>query len=385
LTDLIDRVTRSYEREKQENIIAVCADDLPLTYEAITAEWLTNVLCAEEPGAQVISYKLDEKDDGTSNRRRIFITYNQAGMDARLPTSVFCKASHALANRITYAFTGVGKIETIFYNKVRPYLDIEIPVPFLANHNDQTFNSIIMLEDLSDQAYFCTEDTAISLEMAEGQMKLLAGIHGRFENNNNINAEVLGLSSWPQFFQACAKNSLEKYCALGFQTAQAQIPPRIFERAAEIWPATLKSVEEHNSLPATLLHGDCHLKQWYVREDTSTPVMGLADWQCCSFGGWARDVSYCIATSLDVEGRRAWERELLQIYLDAYFSAGGTPISFDNAWRLYQRNMLSALAWWTITLTPAPNQPEMQPRGTALKFIARITQAIDDIEALDAF
>jgi hypothetical protein len=36
---------------------------------------------------------------GTANRRRIYTTWNEAGKQAGLPASVFCKATHDLENR----------------------------------------------------------------------------------------------------------------------------------------------------------------------------------------------------------------------------------------------------------------------------------------------
>lgn len=45
--------------------------------------------------------------------------------------------------------------------------------------------------------------------------------------------------------------------------------------------------------------------------------------------------------------------------------------------------MLSALAWWTMMLTPAGDMPDMQPRDTAVEFIRRLAIAIDDLGSLD--
>ena len=113
--------------------------------------------------------------------------------------------------------------------------------------------------------------------------------------------------------------------------------------------------------------------------------MGLADWQCATKGHWSRDVSYAIACGLTVEDRRAWERDLLRYYLDRLQAAGGERISFDDAWTHYRQQMFHALSWWTVTLAPAADMPDMQPRDTSLEFLARITHAVDDLESLDSF
>lgn len=53
------------------------------TYEAITPEWLSAVLARNTTGAAVVSHTLGPVDDGTSNRRRIAIEWNDAGRAAR--------------------------------------------------------------------------------------------------------------------------------------------------------------------------------------------------------------------------------------------------------------------------------------------------------------
>jgi hypothetical protein len=60
--------------------------------ESVTDEWLTTVICRQEPGARVLSYSLDKPDDGNTSRRRIFLSYNGAGEAAGLPIALFCKS-----------------------------------------------------------------------------------------------------------------------------------------------------------------------------------------------------------------------------------------------------------------------------------------------------
>ena len=63
--------------------------------------------------------------------------------------------------------------------------------------------------------------------------------------------------------------------------------------------------------PRTVIHGDVHIGNAYQVPDD----FGLLDWQLMRVATWANDVSYPILTALDVEERRASERELLRHYL----------------------------------------------------------------------
>lgn len=55
-------------------------------------------------------------------------------------------------------------------------------------------------------------------------------------------------------------------------------------------------------------------------------ALTVVDWQLINIGPLFIDVSYFLGGSLEVEDRRAWTDELLQIYSDALSEAAGTPI-----------------------------------------------------------
>ena len=129
-------------------------------------------------------------------------------------------------------------------------------------------------------------------------------------------------------------------------------------------------------------HNDLHLKNWFTRPDGE---MGVNDWQNCCKGNWSRDFAYCVSTGTVPEKRRAWERELLQYYLDELYARGGPRLDFADAFRLYRQQLFAALAWWTGTLGQPPDAPAMQPPATSLEFIRRMAIAIDELDALDSF
>lgn len=381
---LIGRIQTAYERDMQSPVVATKASDLPLSYEAITADWLTSVLCKNHPGAKVLEHSLSEPDNGSANRRKIYLTYNSEGQAAGLPTALFCKATHDLQNRLVLGISGGARCEVLFYGDVRPHLGIEAPVSYHANINLDSFNSIILLNDLSDEvSEFCNDKTQINKARAQSQMRLLGEFHGRIYGSAQLQKVIEEFPTWPEFFANTLGFGMKEGSSEGFLKAKEVIPPRLYQRFDEVWPATEKSVEFHNQQPIhTLAHGDVHLKNWYV---AGNGEMGLSDWQCCGRAHWGRDVAYTISTALTPENRRLWERDLLELYLDSLQAAGGPAVSFDEAWTVYRQQLMTALTWWTVTLTPPPGLPDMQPRDTTLEFIRRISTAIDDLGSLDAF
>lgn len=107
-----------------------------------------------------------------------------------------------------------------------------------------------MLDDIGEQVTFCGHAEPIDLHQAHGQIALLAGLHDRFHGCADLTGQ-LELNIWPDFLANAVSLRQEHSANHGFQAAEQQIPARLFARYEDIWPATV-------------LHGDCHLKQWYV-------------------------------------------------------------------------------------------------------------------------
>ena len=379
---LTGEVTAAHNRLMHGKRALRTRDDIPHSYESITSEWLTAVICADVSDAVIVNHKLDTPDDGTSNRRRIYLEYNEAGTVRGLPASVFCKAAFDVKNKILLAHTCGPLLERVFYSQVRSRLDIEAPRALYAAYDPKSFTGLIILEDLRGKVSFCDEKTKMSRQRAESQLRLLAALHGHYFQSPEFANSLEDVMFWPDRFHRMASFHLRDICEAGFRAAKDVLPPELFARESEVWPATLNAVERHRVLPQTLTHGDVHLKNWYV---TKGGEMGLSDWQALTRGHWSRDIAYAISCALEVEDRRAWEADLIRYYLDRLGTEGGPKVTFDEAWLNYRQQLLHALAWWTGTLTPTPDMPDMQPQETAIEFIRRFGAAINDHHALDSF
>ncbi|MDT9601084.1 phosphotransferase [Sphingosinicella rhizophila] len=378
----LDAIRQAFAHEQLDRPLARKASDIPVSYEAITPDWLTAVICHGQSGAKVTSFDLGEPDSGSSNRRRIFLNYNSEEHAAGLPQSIFCKAAHDLVTRILCS-SGMTHSEVTFYNKIRPQLDIEAPTAFLAQYDPVAFKSIIILKDIADEVTFCSHETKVDFDMAKGQLDLLARMHGHFYRSVQFEFELKDVQTFHgRFMNLCDNHCLAECCDNGFVAARDVLPAAVFARHTEVWPATLLAVNRDRNQPETLTHGDVHLKNWYV---THAGQVGLGDWQVTCRGHWSRDLAYAISTALEPVDRRAWETDLIQFYIERLGANGGPRIGFEEALLHYRQQMLTVLAWWTVTLSPSQDMPDMQPANTTMTFLARIGQAIDDWESLDSF
>ncbi len=378
----------AWEKVRQPKVTR--AGEVPGAPEAITPAWLTSVLCRGRPGAEVVGVALGAGSSGSTQRRRLAVSYNQAGrrmVEAEagkrggLPATLFAKMTASITSRLAYS-GGAMVDEALFFNAIRPELELEAPWGYHAAYDLRTCRSIQLMEDLETtrDARFCTPQTSIGRAEAEDIVATLAALHGKFYRDPRLDSEFTTLRTLSRWYESAEPFQLDKYHALAMEKAAAVIPPRLYARRHETWPAFTRALALHERLPPTLLHSDVHLGNWYV---TGEGRMGLCDWGCIVKGHWSRDFAYAVTAALTVDDRRSWERELLALYLDRMHAAGGERLGFDEAWLRYRQQTFQGLVMWTPTLCHSPLLPDMQPEAVAVEMIKRITAAIDDLDSLE--
>ncbi len=360
-------------------------EDVPCSPYAITAEWLTAVLCGKVPGAIVTHVEVKPASAGTHERHQLTVSYNEEGRRAGLPVSIFTKSLPSIVTRMIGGFNGTARVEGNFYTQIRPQLRIEAPLCYHSAYDRQTFAAIHLLEDMvaTKGATFCNHKTSVSRTMADDMIDLLASLHGQFYNDPTLAERYRWLASYPRWFTiGSEKMSTEYYTYKALDAAAHVIPAEVLARRDQIWPATMRALAVHESEPQGLIHSDVHIGNWYR---TSAGQMGLCDWQCLSRGHWSRDFAYAVTASLTPDDRRNWQRDLLARYIDRFAEHTGIKPDFDLSFRYYRQQVLHALAMWTITLCHSRLLPNMQPEETTLTMIERITTAMADLDSIDSF
>jgi aminoglycoside phosphotransferase (APT) family kinase protein len=362
--------------------IAKTIDDVPWCAEAISPDWLTAVLCGDVRGARVVTVEICGGDQGSSVRRQLKASYNEEGRRAGLPENLFCKTTPTVLTRLATGLSAAG--EARFYRQIRPELNIEAPTCYHSAWDRKSGRSVHLFNDLiaAKAAQFCKWPTPISRQQAEQIIDTLATVHGRYYDSARFSSDLKWVLTFEDFFRAGERVGLRECHERAMIQAEAVIPPDVSRHRAGIWPSTIKALELHTKGTPTLLHSDVHLGNWYI---TGEGRMGLCDWQCLGKGHWARDVSYAVSTTLAIEDRRAWERDLLERYLDQMRETCSLGITFDEAWDLYRQQIFLALLMWTPTLVHTRTTPDMQPEEMSLEMIKRMTAAISDLESLRSF
>ncbi|MEV4237575.1 MULTISPECIES: aminoglycoside phosphotransferase family protein [unclassified Nocardia] len=356
-------------------------EDVPVSGEEITPEWLTAVLCRDVPDAEVLSFDTSNGSRGTSTRVAIQVDYNEVGTQAGLPTELFAKTTTAFSQRI---LLGGGKMiegETRFFRDFRPRVEMEAPIGYWGASDPSSWRSIALMEDIvaTRGAVFSEPTAPIARDQIEDLIRNLARLHGTFWEDSSI--AVLNTPSY-MLDAYLAAIDMKKRCEVGLRRAEEVVPDALHGQSERLWAGVERAIAiATDDVPATLLHGDPHIGQTYKTRDGQ---MGYVDWQVVMRGGWAHDFAYAVNSGCEPEDRRAWDRELLEAYLDELGHAGGEVPSFDDAWLLYRQQSMFAYAAWAFTIGRAAYQPKMQSTETCLTLLKRITAAIDDHDSLGA-
>jgi len=355
---------------------------VPASTEAFTTEWLTAVLCKGHPGAQVTSVTLGAASSGSSDRRAFAVTYNEAGQRANLPTHLFNKCSKGFYTRLLMLQCGTLENEVGFYAVVRPELDIETPRPYSTALDRHSWRSSIILEDIiaTKGAEFFTPLNPVSRTHIEGMLDILAATHGRYWESPRLKSEFTWLRT-PEEWIGHVEDPIayERRSGVGMQRAASVIPKSLLGREREIYQAFRAGMTVSSQGPLTYLHGDPHCRNYYL---TKAGNVGVVDWQVTFRGGWGHDFAYTMLSSLNVQNRRAWERDLLAYYLDRLKAYGGTPPAPAQAWETYRRQTMYTFVGWLYTIGFGPLQPNMQPDTVCLEVIERSAAAVEDLDSI---
>ena len=357
-------------------------DDVPWRPEAMTAAWLTAVLCREAPGAEVVDVEVSGGTQGSTVRRAVSLTYNDAGTEAGLPDHLFAKSTPSLLTRLSSGFA--AQAESRFHRTLRAELDIEAPWMIHASVDKETKRSIQLFLDLvhQKQTTFFTYETDTTRLDAEQAVATLGTLHGQYYDSPRFGQDLQWLNGYEDFLRAGERDGIRVGHDAAMLKCEDVVPAPVFARREEIWPQLKRSLSAHQDEPRTVIHSDVHLGNWYR---TGAGVVGLGDWQCICTGHWAHDLAYTVSTLLPVEDRRAAEGDLLARYVERLHEAGGPKVSIDHAWLRYRQQMFAALLMWTPTLVHPPTMPDMQPEAMSRLMIHRITTAIDDLDSLGSF
>lgn len=312
----------------------------------VSREWVSEALASRYPGVVVEEMGVTRIVAGNATKIWIAPRYNAAGVAAGLPPSMVVKAGFDRHDPVML-FTYVAEMQT--YRDVLPRFPLNAPECYYAGEGPGGAKAAIIMEDLclQDGVRFCHATRPLTKDEAK---RFLTGMAKRHAQSWNHPSLTDGSWSWPQENREILA-SLDGYFEMLLSPEQwahfmalprcAAISMQFHNR--DLFIKALGRVEHNNAAqPRIVMVGDTHLSNLYISPDGTAGFLDFLS----RVGCWAEEVAYFVGAALDMPNRRAWERELLQHYLDELDRNGITPPSFEDAWGLYVDNLLVGLFVW---------------------------------------
>lgn len=312
--------------------------------------------------------RLDETT-GTTSRARFALTGDG------VPGSVFVKATATtLGNRFIGELARLAETEVRFYTELSAELG-GVPQLHGSAFDAPTGRFVIVLEDLA--AVGCEfPDTVHPLgpDRAGRLVDTMAHVHGTFWGRLPAAGHTDAPLGWLHAGSADPSvplvGSMMRRSVKNL-SGQTAIPIEAGRFIIDNYPHVARLID---AAPHTVLHGDAHPGNCYIRGDR----VGLLDWQAVRRGHPTRDLAYTLVTSMKTEDRRAHERELLEQYRHALAAAGGPLIEYDEL--RYRYRQAASYAFVAALITAGLGG--MQDEEIALTGLIRTVAALEDLDTV---
>lgn len=291
-------------------------------------DFLTHALAAHLDGARVVSSRAAPVGTGqVSDSFRLSLGYDRP---TALPGTLVAKVPAAdPASRNAARTFRTYELEASFYRQLASGLPVALATCYFASYDPEPDEYVVLLEDLApavpgDQLAGITPDQAAraidelaALHAAGWDSQELAGLP--WLNRSSPAGEALMTGAVTGLYPGFR----ERY----EQRLAAETLPLI----EKFIPKTAAYLQSRDG-PRTLVHGDFRADNLLFGPDRPA----VLDWQTCSFGAGASDLSYFLASSLPVPDRQRHEQDLVRRY-HAGLAARGVALTWDHCWNDYRR------------------------------------------------
>lgn len=354
----------------------------PVSLDAITTAWLSSALSGSCGLGQVKVASFEASDCGAGIGfmgavLRLNLTYDGAAPGA--PTSIIAKlpSSDAGALNIASTFRHYEK-EIRFYDDIQPNCAMPAPRAYFQAFDADSGTFALLMEDLAP-ARNGNQLEGLTFEEAASAVRAVAKLQAQWWETDALHAltwlpgmdDPMMLALEP-VFQQCWGPYKD---FLGDKLPEALKPV-----GDKMCHSILKMEAILNTAPVTLIHGDYRADNFFFGADPSQ--LTVIDWQIITKGRGAFDLAYMIGGNLSVENRRAWERQLVQLYVDTLAAEGVKDYAIAQAWEDYRFCVMFGWIWPVVAIGSLDPTNE---RGMALFFewSRRVSAALLDLNCAE--
>ena len=354
----------------------------PRTLDAVTPQWLTEVLQADGVIGDAVVVAFDSKPLGAgagfmSSMLRLTLTYSDPGCGGPRNLIVKLTSPDPGSRQIDQAFNFYEK-EVGFYQRIAPSTPIRAPKAHFSGYDPEVREYTLLLEDLTPLRVADQLD-GLTFAQTEQALRSLAGLHGRWWRD-----PALPDMPWLITLNSPQMKALEPIYQQCWPATVAflgdAMPPQMRALGDRFANQIGTLQDKVMRQPCTVVHGDYRADNIFFSEDGASDGFAVADWQIVMQAGGALDVAYLLTGSIDRDLRRAHETDLLRAYHDALTSHGVNDYAFEVFREDYRACVMLTWCWPVIAIGALDHANE---RGVALfrTWTDRAMAAIADLDA----
>jgi aminoglycoside phosphotransferase (APT) family kinase protein len=328
---------------------------IPTTVEEVLdPEWLSEALGDITGDDRILAVTMVESTKTLAEKVRFRVIVQ--GRDGRQRVRAYCVKAHlATSPGNTLA------AEARFYRELAPLVAIRTPRAYFAEVDETADRAMIIMDDvIGTGGQFLSAETPYSLATTRDSLGQLASLHASTWGNTQT-ATLEWLS--PRIAEMVDLFPTEVLQQLLDDGRGPGVAKEL--RDAEHLVEAVRRTAHHDV--TCVIHGDTHSGNVYLDEAGRASWL---DWQVIQRGSWATDISYHLATVLDIDTRRAHEAELLRHYLQELERRGVAAPAWEDAWEQYTLSFSYGYFLWVIT--------RVSSRSIVLIHIPRLAAALAD-------
>ncbi|MDQ1480038.1 MAG: hypothetical protein QOI44_899 [Actinomycetota bacterium] len=266
--------------------------------------------------------------------------------------------------------------EASFYEQLSPRTTIAHPACFHSEHDPQTQDAVLLLEDVSRRGRQLDQLKGCSVREARPAIRTLANLHACFWDDSTLDDADwllrLGDDPYPgavAFAYGTAWPRVQEF----FPEQMTPAVQAFGDRYAEQIPALFAKLSEP---PLVLAHGDWRLDNLFFTPDDDVIAV---DWQLIDRSVGPRDLAYFATQSANAPDR-ANHDELFATYIGDLAARGVTP---DEKWA-FEMYRYGAMLGFVYPVVAAGALTIEDPRHMELTR-GMLIRCVAALEALDAF
>lgn len=351
---------------------------IPNGPDDLTPEWFSRAIGGEAQCAVVTTAPLGVGVGLVGQLHTCTLAWDGPGAED-LPTRVVAKLAAAGAeSRFVATVLNMYAREVGFYRELAAATPIPSPRCFFAQHDPETQDTVLILEDVSARGAQLDQIEGCGLDDAEPALRTLARMHAAWWEHPHLAATPWLLRLRDDPYPGAVQMAYDGGWPVVKEHLADLLSPEVRTMGDAYSAHIPEAFERLSDGPLTLAHADWRLDNLFFTGVDSAPVIAV-DWQLVDRSVGPRDVAYLVTQSCNLSTTAEYTGAL-DVYLDE-LAAAGTAV--DRDWALDMYRHAARFGWVYPVVAGGSLTVEDERHQRLCRVLAE--RCIAAMDALDAF